>query len=76
MMANKLGSAVAIDPTTGGILAFASGPSFEANLLTGADKGRNLGKLLTDATKPLFNRAIQANYLLVPPSNPLLHWLP
>lgn len=62
MMANKLGSAVAIDPNTGGILAFASGPSFEANLLTGADKGRNLGKLLTDATKPLFNRAIQANY--------------
>jgi penicillin-binding protein 2 len=62
MLANKLGSAVAIDPETGGILAFASGPTFDPTLLTGADKGRNLGKLLTDATKPLFNRAIQANY--------------
>ena len=62
MLANKLGSAVAIDPETGGILAFASGPTFDPSLLTGADKGKNLGKLLTDATKPLFNRAIQANY--------------
>lgn len=62
MLANKLGSAVAIDPETGGILAFASGPSFDPSLLTGSNKGKNLGKLLTDATKPLFNRAIQANY--------------
>ncbi len=62
MLANKLGSAVAIDPSTGGILAFASGPTFDPTLLTGADKGKNLNKLLTDATKPLFNRAIQAQY--------------
>lgn len=62
MMANKLGSAVAIDPQTGGILAFASGPTFDPALLTGSEKGRNLNKLLTDATKPLFNRAIQAQY--------------
>lgn len=62
MMANKLGSAVAIDPATGGILAFASGPSFDPNLLTGPDKGKNLGKLLNDATKPIFIRGIQANY--------------
>ncbi len=62
MLANKLGSAVAIDPQTGGILAFASGPTFDPTLLTGSNKGRNLGKLLTDATKPLYNRAIQAQY--------------
>lgn len=62
MLANKLGSAVAIDPQTGGILAFASGPTFDPSLLTGANKGKNLSKLLNDATKPLFNRAIQANY--------------
>ncbi|MBK6821371.1 MAG: penicillin-binding protein 2 [Bacteroidetes bacterium] len=62
MMANKLGSAVAIDPNTGGILAFASGPSFNPDLLTGADKSKNLGNMLVDATKPLFNRAIKANY--------------
>ena len=42
MLANKLGSAVAIDPQTGGILAFASGPTFDPSLLTGANKGKNL----------------------------------
>ncbi|MFZ4753698.1 MAG: penicillin-binding protein 2 [Chitinophagaceae bacterium] len=62
MMSNKLGSAVAIDPQTGGILAFASGPTYDPSLLTGASKGKNLGKLLMDATKPLFNRPIQAVY--------------
>lgn len=62
MLANKLGSAIAIDPSTGGILAFASGPSFNPDLLTGTDKSKNLGNMLVDATKPLFNRAIKANY--------------
>lgn len=62
MMANKLGSAIAIDPSTGGILAFASGPTFNPDLLTGSEKNKNLGKMLVDATKPLFNRAIKANY--------------
>lgn len=62
MMANKLGSAVAIDPQTGGILAFANGPSFDPTLLTGSNKGANLSKMLNDATKPLFIRAIQAKY--------------
>ena len=62
MMANKLGSAIAIDPQTGGILAFASGPSFDPTLLTGPNKGSNLGKMLNDATKPLFIRPIQAKY--------------
>ncbi|MEZ5046201.1 MAG: penicillin-binding protein 2 [Chitinophagaceae bacterium] len=62
MMANKLGSAVAIDPKTGGILAFASGPSFDPQLLTGINKGNNLSEMLQSATKPLFNRVIKANY--------------
>lgn len=62
MLANKLGSAIAIDPSTGGILAFASGSSFNPDLLTGTDKSKNLGNMLVDATKPWFNRAIKANY--------------
>ncbi|HNB82395.1 MAG TPA: penicillin-binding transpeptidase domain-containing protein, partial [Chitinophagaceae bacterium] len=62
LMANKLGSAVAIDPNTGGILAFANGPSFDPKLLTGSNKGMHLSRMLTDATKPLFIRAIQAKY--------------
>lgn len=62
MLANKLGSAVAIDPKTGGILAFANGPTYDPALLTGADKGKNLVNLYNDATKPLLNRAIQGLY--------------
>jgi penicillin-binding protein 2 len=62
MLANKLGSAIAIDPKTGGILAYANGPSFDPNELTGADKGKNLVRLNNDATKPMLNRAIQGLY--------------
>lgn len=62
MMANKLGSAIAIDPNTGGVLAFSNGPSFDPTLLTGSNKGANLSKMLQDATKPLFIRPIQAKY--------------
>jgi penicillin-binding protein 2 len=62
LMAGKLGSAVAIDPKTGGILAMVSGPSFDPNIVNAPDKGAQMLKMLTDATKPLFNRAVQAKY--------------
>lgn len=62
LMKNKIGSIVAIDPKTGGILAMVSSPSYDPNLLSGADKGNNYMKLLSEPGKPLFNRAIQAAY--------------
>lgn len=62
LMHNKIGSIVAIDPQTGGILAMVSGPSFDPNLLTGSYRTRNFNKLAGDTTKPLFNRAIQGTY--------------
>ncbi len=62
MMKGKVGSIVAIDPKTGGILAMVSGPTFDPNLLSGSYKGLNLGKLNVDTTKPTMNRAIQATY--------------
>lgn len=62
MMANKLGSAIAIEPSTGGILAFASGPTYNPTLLSGNERSANFSKLLKDATKPMFNRAIMAQY--------------
>jgi penicillin-binding protein 2 len=61
-MHNKLGSAIAIDPQTGGILAMVSAPDYDPNLLRGADRARNYSKLYRDATHPLLNRAIQATY--------------
>jgi penicillin-binding protein 2 len=62
LMRNKIGSIVAIDPQTGGILAMVSSPTFDPNLLTGSYRARNFSKLFVDTTKPLFNRAIQGTY--------------
>jgi penicillin-binding protein 2 len=63
LMAGKMGSAVAIDPKTGGILAMVSAPSFDPNLLTGEHKGKNFAELSKMATKPLFNFATQGSYM-------------
>jgi penicillin-binding protein 2 len=62
LMHNKIGSIVAIDPQTGGILAMVSGPTYNPNLLTGSYRARNFNKLFADTTKPMFNRAIQGTY--------------
>jgi penicillin-binding protein 2 len=62
MLANKLGAAVAIEPKTGGIIAMASGPTYDPNLLTGSVRKRNFSYLLTDTARPLFNRAIKGQY--------------
>ena len=62
MMKGKVGAVVAIDPKTGGIIAMASGPSYDPNALTGSDKQKNYGRLALDVSGPLLNRAIQGNY--------------
>lgn len=62
LMQNKLGSIVAIDPATGGILAMVSSPSYDPNLLRGNERSKNFSQLYSLATKPLFNRAIKAFY--------------
>ena len=62
LMLNKIGSVVAIDPQTGGILAMVSSPNYDPNLLRGRDRAKNYGVLYKDATHPLFNRAMQAAY--------------
>jgi penicillin-binding protein 2 len=61
-MRNKLGAVVAIDPATGGIIAMASGPTYDPNLLTGSQRRRNFSWLLSDTARPLFNRAIKGQY--------------
>jgi penicillin-binding protein 2 len=62
LMTNKVGSVVALDPKTGGILAMTSGPNFNPNELTGPDKNKNYTRLVLDVTGPLFNRAIKGQY--------------
>lgn len=62
LMTNKVGSVVAIDPKTGGIICMVSGPNYNPNTLTGPNKQKNYSKLILDVAGPLLNRAIQGNY--------------
>jgi len=62
LLFGKTGAVVAIEPATGGILAMASGPSYDPNSLTGPDKQSNYARLVLDASGPLLNRAIKGQY--------------
>jgi penicillin-binding protein 2 len=62
LMANKIGSVVAIDPQTGGILAMVSAPSYSPTLLTGNQRRKHFSELYTDPRLPLYNRAITGEY--------------
>lgn len=62
LLSGKIGSVVAIEPTTGEILALASNPTWDPKLLVGKQRSENYRKLLNDKTKPLMNRASQAQY--------------
>lgn len=59
---NKKGAVVAIEPSTGEVLALVSAPTYDPGLLVGRIRGANYNRLSEDPLKPLFNRAIQAKY--------------
>jgi penicillin-binding protein 2 len=56
------GSVVAIDPRSGAVLALVSFPSFDNNAFANGISSDDYNKLLADVNKPLFNRAIAAEY--------------
>ncbi|NTV41601.1 MAG: penicillin-binding protein 2, partial [Candidatus Moranbacteria bacterium] len=58
----KTAAAVAIDPKTGGILAIVNVPSYDNNLFAKKISADDYSKLIKDADKPLFNRAISGEY--------------
>lgn len=62
LLANKVGSIVAIEPATGEVLCMVSAPSYDPNLLVGRSRTKNYAKMLTDPYKPLFNRSQMALY--------------
>lgn len=62
LMAGKLGSIVAIEPATGEILAMVSNPTWDPSILVGRQRSKNYASLVKDPTKPLMNRATQAQY--------------
>lgn len=62
LMKNKIGSLVAIEPSTGEILALVSSPGYDPNMFVGRERGNNYMKLLKDPLRPLFNRPLNAPY--------------
>ena len=62
LMANKRGCIIAIEPATGEVLTLVSAPTYDPNLLVGRVRGQNYQMLSSDISKPLFNRALQAQY--------------
>ncbi len=62
LMQNKVGSIVAIEPSTGEILCYVSSPTYNPNLLVGRERGNNAAKLYEDPYSPFFIRPIQAKY--------------
>ena len=62
LLENKIGSVVAIEPSTGEVLCMASSPTFDPQILVGRQRGENHKILSKDKQKPLLNRAIQGTY--------------
>jgi len=62
LIGEHVGSAVAIEPATGEILALVSMPEWDPTTLVGRVRSENYNQLLADPSKPLMNRATQAMY--------------
>jgi penicillin-binding protein 2 len=61
-LSGKAGVVVALDPTSGDIIAMTSHPDFDPNVLSAALTASRWAELLADPGRPLNNRAIQGQY--------------
>jgi penicillin-binding protein 2 len=61
-LADHNGAIVALDPNTGEILAFVSKPAFDPNLFVNGISKKAYSALRDSTARPLFNRALQAQY--------------
>ena len=66
LMQNKLGSIVALDPKTGGILCMVSAPTYQPKYLTGNERRKHFSQLFLDPSKPLLNRTVSAMPFMYP----------
>lgn len=62
LLNGKRGAAVAIDPSTGEILALVSNPSFDPNPFISGISGKEYKALQKDPDMPLYNRVLQGQY--------------
>jgi len=64
LLQNKKGCIVAIEPSTGEILALVSAPNYDPNLLVGKKNiSKNYPDLVNDPNKPLFPRPLASEYM-------------
>jgi len=56
------GSAIAVNPNTGEVLAMVSKPGFNSNLFINGISHKDYQQLTTSPDKPLFNRSIKGGY--------------
>lgn len=62
LLGDHAGSVVAIEPSTGEVLALVSHPAWDPNELVGRERSANYTRLSRDESKPLMCRATQAIY--------------
>ncbi len=62
LMKGKLGSIVAIEPSTGEVLCMVSSPTYDPRIMVGRQRGKSQKLLAADPHKPLLNRAIMGQY--------------
>ena len=68
LMNGKRGGIVALEPSTGEILALVTSPSYDPNMLVGRERSRNSVLLFRDSiNKPTYDRGLSAVY---PPGSP------
>src|SRR5215210_1300794 len=58
----RRGALVAIEPATGGVIAFVSKPGFDPNLFVDGIDPQNWNELNTSPDKPMLNRAMNGTY--------------
>ncbi len=62
LMQGKIGSIVAIEPSTGEVLCMVSSPSYDPRMMTGHQRSKNHALLAANPRKPLLNRSIMGQY--------------
>jgi penicillin-binding protein 2 len=62
LLQNKVGSIVAIEPSTGEVLAFVSSPGYDPNKMVGRSQGNNYMEIFGDPNRPFLVRPTSGYY--------------
>lgn len=62
LLEGKIGSIVAIEPSTGEVLCMVSSPTYDPRGMIGRQRGKNHKRLSMNSWKPLLNRSVMGQY--------------